>query len=115
MGYPIAKSLLCVQNIPNIPALPKLIGLPTNRVIIITEKNTIALATNIERRNIQFTELKSSSAKDIKIKDGKANVPTNVFNPFASVSDIKFIRPAKYLKGITLKFKLNQVSPECWN
>lgn len=98
MGYPIAKSLLCVQNIAKIPARPKFIGRPTNKVIIITAKNTIDLAINIETKNIQFTELKSSSASDIKIKDGREKVPTNVLKPFASVSEIKFMRPAKYLK-----------------
>lgn len=95
IGYPIAKSLLCVQNIAKIPARPTLTGLPTNNVTIITAKNTILFAINIDNKNSQLTADKSNSANDMKINDGKANVPTNVFIPFASVSEIKFIRPAK--------------------
>lgn len=98
IGYPIAKSLLCVQNIAKMPALPKLIGLPTNIVTTITEKNTMLLAIKIDKRNVQLTEVKSSCANDININDGNENVPTKVLMPLASVSDIRFIRPAKYLK-----------------
>lgn len=102
MGYPIAKSLLCVQNIANIPARPKFNGRPTSNVIIITEKNTILLAIKIDNRNNQLTEPNSNSAKDIKISEGNENVPTNVLIPLASVSDIRFMRPAKYLKNNSL-------------
>lgn len=95
IGYPIAKSLLCVQNIAKIPARPKFTGRPTSSVTIITVKNTKLFAINIESKNNQFTELRSSSAKDIKINDGRAKFPTNVLIPFASVSEIRFMRPAK--------------------
>lgn len=60
IGYPKAKSLLCVQNIANIPALPKFKGLDTSIVIIMTPKKTIPLANSIARRNVQLTVLKST-------------------------------------------------------
>lgn len=107
IGYPTAKSLLCVQNIANIPALPKLIGLPTNRVTTITEIKTMVLDMRIDNRNIQFTLLRFNSAMDIKIKDGNENVPTNVFIPLASVSLTRFMRPAKYLQKYKVKQKSN--------
>lgn len=84
----------------NIPARPKLCPLlTTNKVTITTERNTMVFETRIESRNFQFTEVKSSCAKDMKIKEGSENVPTKVFMPFASVSEIRFIRPAKYLEN----------------
>lgn len=90
----MAKSLLCVQNIAKIPALPKFIGLLTNSVMTRTVKNTSPFAMSIDNRNNQFTELKSNWAKDIKISDGSEKVPTNILIPFASVSETIFIRPA---------------------
>lgn len=60
IGYPKAKSLLCVQNIANIPALPRFSGLDTSMVTIITPKNTKPLARSIANRNVQLTVLKSS-------------------------------------------------------
>lgn len=77
------------------PALPKFIGLPTSMVTMITEKKTTLFAINIDKRNSQFTELKSSCASDMNINEGRENVPTNVLIPLASVSDIKFVLPAK--------------------
>lgn len=97
IGKPIAKSLLCVQNIAKIPALSNFRGLVTNKVIIITEKNTILFATNIDKRKSQFTSPNSNSAKDRNIRAGSEKLPTKVPIPLASVSEIKFIRPAKYL------------------
>lgn len=58
---------------------------------------TEAFAKKIASKNSQLTELRSSVAIDIKIKDGKAKVPTNVFKPLASVAEIMFNRPATYL------------------
>lgn len=94
----MAKSLLWVQKIAKIPALPNFKGLPTRRVITITEKNIILFDTRIDKRNSQLTWLSSSSARDMNMRDGRENVPTKVLIPFASVSEIKFIRPAEYLK-----------------
>lgn len=78
-----------------IPALPNFRGLPTSRVINITEKNIILFDTSIDNRNSQLTWLNSSSARDMNISEGKENVPTKVLIPFASVSEIRFIRPAE--------------------
>lgn len=97
MGNPIAKSLLCVQNIAKMPALSNFKGLVTKRVIIITAKNTILFAISIDKRKSQLTSPSSNSANDINIRAGKEKVPTNVPIPLASVSEIKFILPAKYL------------------
>lgn len=99
-GYPMAKSLLWVQKIAKIPALPRFRGLNTDNVIIKTLKNTILFDINIDRRKIQLTELRSNLTRDMKIRLGKENVPTNIFMPFTSVSNTQFIRPAKYLKNI---------------
>lgn len=94
----MAKSLLCVQNIAKIPARPKFMGRDTNSVMIITRKNTIAFETNIANKKVQFTVLQSNSTNDINIRQGNANVPTNVFNPFASELVMILRRPAMYLK-----------------
>lgn len=94
----MAKSLLCVQKMAKMPARPRFKGLPTNKVIIITAKNTTPFAINTEVKNSQFTEERFKVASDIKIRDGNEKVPTKVLMPFASVSDIIFMRPAKYLK-----------------
>lgn len=80
------------------PALPKFTGLDTSTVTIMTPKNMRPLAINIASRNIQLTILKSNFAKERKIRDGRANVPTNVAMPFDSVDVTTFRRPAMYLK-----------------
>lgn len=72
----MAKSLLCVQKIANIPALPKFSGRTTNNVINITEKNAIDLEIRIANRNLQLTVPKLISDNEMKIKLGNANVPT---------------------------------------
>lgn len=84
----------------NIPALPRFTGFDTRMVTIITEKNTIPFASNIARRNVQFTVVKSSLARDRKMRDGRAKVPTNVPIPLDSVCDTTLRRPAMYLKII---------------
>lgn len=87
-----------MQNIANIPALPKFKGLETSIVTIITAKNTKPFASNIAPRKVQLTVLKSNWARDRNIRDGNANVPTNVAMPFDSVADTTLRRPAMYLK-----------------
>lgn len=87
----------------NIPALPRFTGFDTRMVTIITEKNTIPFASNIARRNVQFTVVKSSLARDRKMRDGRAKVPTNVPIPLDSVCDTTLRRPAMYLKIIKKK------------
>lgn len=104
IGKPIAKSLLWVQKIAKIPAAANLLGLPINKVITITEKNTILFAISTDAKNNQLTWLRSSCAKDIKMRDGNEKVPIKELIPFASVSEIRFIRPAKYLKGFASVF-----------
>ena len=54
-----------------------------------TEKKMAALASKIAPRNIQFTDIKFSLQSVSKMRAGKANVPMNVFNPLASVSEMK--------------------------
>lgn len=80
----MAKSLLCVEKIANRAARPGLEAL----VVIIdtarTTKKTELLASNTASRNLQLTSEKSSFARDKNIRDGSANVPTNVFRPLAS-------------------------------
>uniref|UniRef100_A0A8W7PGN4 Uncharacterized protein n=1 Tax=Anopheles coluzzii TaxID=1518534 RepID=A0A8W7PGN4_ANOCL len=44
-----------------------------------TDRNTIVFAISIDSRKFQFTVLQSSSARERKITDGSANVPTNVY------------------------------------
>lgn len=83
-----------MQNIANSPARPALTGRRTSKVTIMTEKKTIPLAIKIARRNRQLTEVRSSLASDMKIRDGSEKVPTKVLRPFASVSEIKLRRPA---------------------
>lgn len=56
-----------------------------------------ALANKTASKNCQLTELRFSVAIDMKMSDGRANVPTNVFKPLASVAEIIFNRPATYL------------------
>lgn len=92
-----------MQKIANIPARPKLMGLPTRRVIIITVVKTMVFEIRIERRKSQFTDDRFNCAKDMKIREGRENVPTNVLMPFDSVSEMRFIRPAKYPQIIIAK------------
>lgn len=80
------------------PALPKFTGFDTNIVTIMTPKNIRHLANSIASRNIQLTKLKSSLAKERNMRDGRANVPTNVAIPFDSVDVTTLRRPATYLK-----------------
>lgn len=93
--YPIAKSLLCVQNIAKSPALPKLSGRTTSSVINKTAIKTIALDMSIDKRKVQLTVLQFSSARDKKISEGSAKLPTKVFKPLLSVFEIIFKRPAR--------------------
>lgn len=97
IGYPNAKSLLWVQNTENNPDFSKSTGLVTRRVITATVKKTQALAKSTEARNFQLTELKSRLTIDMKMVAGSANVPTKVFKPFASVTEMMFNLPATYL------------------
>lgn len=80
------------------PACPKFIGLVIESVTTITEKNTSPFASNIARRNVQLTLLKSSRASERNIRDGRAKLPTNVAMPFDSTLDTTFSLPAIYLK-----------------
>lgn len=66
--------------------------------MIQTEKKTIAFATNIAAKNVQFTFCQFNSTNDRNMRHGRANVPTNVFNPFVSEFVIILSIPAKYLK-----------------
>lgn len=72
--------------------------------ILRTTKNTQLLANNTAKRNFQFTKVKFNFANDIKIKEGRANVPTKVFRPFASILVITSNRPAIYLKNKQIFF-----------
>lgn len=81
-----------------IPALPKLAGLDTRRVTMITAKNMTPLAIKIDNKKVQFTVEKSRRARDKKIKEGRANVPTNVAIPLDSVVVTTLRRPAMYLQ-----------------
>lgn len=81
IGAPIAKSLLCVQNIANRPALAISGGLVTSTVIIATVTNTKVLDISKDPKKTKFTDDKSNTAILTNISDGKANVPTNLLRP----------------------------------
>jgi hypothetical protein len=76
IGYPIAKSLDCVQKIANIPDFPTFSGRITSKEINKTEKNAIDFEIKIASRKSQLTVLQLTEYKDIKIVEGRANVPT---------------------------------------
>ena len=111
MGYPKAKSLLCVQKMANRPALEKFIGRVSKSVNMTTATKTAALLIIMAIRNIQLTwlnngqiiitanvnkceslivyiYLKSSSANAVKMMQGKAKLPTKVFKPLDSTCPI---------------------------
>lgn len=94
MGKPIAKSLLCVQKIDKIPARPKSSGRVISNDTMPTAKNTIHLEIKMANKKSQLTVLQSNATNDVKISDGNANVPTNVFRPFVSAFVMIFNRPA---------------------
>lgn len=94
MGEPIAKSLLCVQKIARIPARPKLSGRVISNDTMPTAKKMIHFEMRMAVKNVQLTVLQSSATSDVKISDGNANVPTNVFRPFVSAFVMIFDRPA---------------------
>lgn len=72
-------------------------GFETTTVTIITKKNTSPFATSIASRNVQLTIVKSNLAKERKISDGKAKVPTNVAIPLDSTFETTLSLPAMYL------------------
>lgn len=94
MGKPMAKSLLCVQNMGKMPARPKSSGRVISNDTMPTAKNTIHFEMRMASKNIQLTVFQSSATSDVKISDGNANVPTNVFKPLVSAFVIIFKRPA---------------------
>lgn len=98
MGAPIAKSLLCVQNIANRAALAMSGGLVTNTVIKATDTNTRVLDRSSDPRKTKFTDDNSNTAILTNISDGKANVPTNLFKPIPAAWLTRPKRPDKYLK-----------------
>lgn len=63
-----------------------------------TAKKTIDFAISMAARNFQFTFCQFNSTNDMKMRHGKANVPTKVFNPLVSAFEMILSRPAKYLK-----------------
>lgn len=85
IGTPIAKSLVCVQNIANNPARAVFVGLVTTTVIISTKKNIMVLDTKMANMNIQFTDERSIWHSEMNINEGSENLPTNVFNPDVSL------------------------------
>lgn len=62
-----------------------------------TAKNTIDFAISIAAKNFQLTFCQFNSTKDRKMRHGKANVPTKVFNPLVSALEMILSSPAKYL------------------
>lgn len=78
MGYPRAKSLLCVTKIAYKPLLPIPLRRRINSVMPITPKNTIALAKKIASIKVQETVLKSSSIMFLKSNAGRANTPKKI-------------------------------------
>ena len=118
IGYPSARSFDCVAKMANSPALlnrlklfekcnlasqdkwftkeiycnsrkRNYLSLVVKKVMIITEKKTEAFARSMAPRKVQFTEVIFNWHKVLNIRDGSANVPTNVLSPFASVSEMK--------------------------
>lgn len=111
MGYPKAKSLLCVAKMAYRPALLYLLsGLATIRVSTHTSTNTVTytqgesikvrsctytyckrhtdaqtptLATRTLHRNAQMTSPKSNSTMFLKSRAGRANFDTKFPKPFA--------------------------------
>ena len=82
IGKPNAKSLELVVNIAYIAALPILCPWFTRSVTTNTAKNRIAFVKSIANRNFQLRVLKSNLERALKIMAGKANVLTNISNPF---------------------------------
>lgn len=97
MGNPSAKSLLCVANMENKPALEKRLALfATKSVSTHTEKNTVTLATKMLKKKGQITSPKSSSTMFLKSRAGSANLDTKLPSPLACVAGMMFVRPATY-------------------
>lgn len=104
IGNPRAKSLLCVANIENRPALEKRLSrLATKSVSIHTKKNTVTFATRILKKNGQITSPKSSSTMFLNSKAGRANLDTKLPSPLACVDGMMFARPATYPQRIIPK------------
>lgn len=94
MGDPIAKSFDCVQNMAKIPARPKFNGRVMRSDTIPTAKNTTHFEIRIANRNSQLTILQSNTTNEVKMSEGNAKVPTNVFKPLVSSFVMIFKRPA---------------------
>lgn len=76
------------------PARPKFNGLVKSNDTMPTAKNTIHFDIRIASKKIQFTVFQSNATRDVKINEGNAKVPTNVFKPLVSAFVIIFKRPA---------------------
>lgn len=104
IGNPRAKSLLCVANIENRPALEKRLSLlATKSVSIHTKKNTVTFATRMLKKNGQITSPKSSSTMFLNSRAGSANLDTKLPSPLACVDGMMFVRPATYPQRIIPK------------
>ena len=89
MGYPRAKSLDCVVNMANRPALLAEFSCVVKKAIDRTARKIAAFDSKMAPKKVQFTSVRSSLQRLLNIKAGRAKVPTKVFNPFDSVCDIK--------------------------
>lgn len=76
------------------PARPKFVGLVIRRETMPTAKNTIHFDMRMANKNNQLTVFQSKLTSDVKISEGNAKVPTNVFSPLVSAFVIIFSRPA---------------------
>lgn len=70
-------------------------GRATSSEMTPTARNTIVFDIRIESRKFQLTVLQFSSASDRNMTDGRANVPTKVLRPLASVLVMMLSRPAR--------------------
>lgn len=94
MGYPRAKSLLCVANIAKSPAKPRWCGLVINNASMATTANTAVLEIVIPSRKNQFTWLNCNITMLRNNKAGRQNFPTNTPIPLPCDAEIRFARPA---------------------
>merc|ERR1719427_20422 len=85
IGSPIPKSLVWVQKMAKMEGREKDLGLLMMNSIPPTRMKMRVLETKMARRKLHLILLKLSFARDVKIRTGRENLPTNVFRPFASV------------------------------
>ena len=100
-GRPMAKSLVCVQNIANMAAVE--MSRKEMRMRSITTKNRQNLEMKIPKRKATLIVEKSRVAREMKTREGMEYFPMKMLSPLASWGPITLKVPASQPRLIVRK------------